>query len=52
LEPENIEKTPQIGSRVQESFICGIAKMNDIFLILLDMTRILAVVVSEAHSYI
>jgi len=40
LEPENIEKSPKVGSRWKTEFISGIGKSNDRFIIILDMERI------------
>jgi len=40
LEPENIEKSPKVGSRWKTEFISGIGKSNDKFIIILDMERI------------
>jgi len=40
LEPEQIEKTPKVGSRWKTEYILGIGKSSHHFIILLDMERI------------
>jgi len=40
LEPDQIEKSPKVGSRWKTEFILGIGKSNDKFIIILDMKRI------------
>ena len=40
LEPEQIEKAPNIGSRWKTEFIRGIGKRDEEFIILLDIDRI------------
>ena len=38
--PENIEPTPKIGTRLDTEFIEGIGKMNEKFIIILDIDKI------------
>lgn len=40
LEPEQIEAAPKIGSKLNTSFIKGIAKQNEEFIILLDIDQV------------
>ena len=40
IQPEQIETAPRLGSRIDTQFIQGIAKLNDNFVILLDIQAI------------
>ncbi|MBN2658292.1 MAG: purine-binding chemotaxis protein CheW [Spirochaetales bacterium] len=39
--PENIQEAPKVGIRIKESFIVGMAKKEDNFIIVLDIDKIL-----------
>lgn len=41
IKPENIQEAPNVGIRIKSSFIVGIAKKEDNFIILLDIDKIL-----------
>jgi purine-binding chemotaxis protein CheW len=41
LQPEEIEATPRIGTRLDTDFIQGIGKSNDRFLVILNIDKIL-----------
>ena len=41
LQPEDIEPTPKIGTRLDTDFIEGIGKSNERFLVILDIDKIL-----------
>ena len=41
LQPEDIEPTPRIGTRLDTDFIEGIGKSNDRFLVILNIDKIL-----------
>jgi len=40
LEPENIEAAPKIGTRLETEFIKGMGKLNNDFIIILDIEKI------------
>lgn len=40
LEPENIEPAPKIGTRLDTAFIKGMGKLNEEFVIVLDIEKI------------
>lgn len=40
LEPENIEPAPRIGMKLDTSFIMGMGKHGDTFIIILDIDRV------------
>ena len=40
MEPENIEPPPRIGTNVDSRFISGIGKMNEQFIIILDVDEV------------
>jgi purine-binding chemotaxis protein CheW len=40
LDPENIDPAPKIGTTIDTDYISGIGKINDDFLILLDLQKI------------
>jgi len=40
LEPENIEPAPKIGTKLDTDFIKGMGKLNDEFIIVLDIEKI------------
>ncbi len=40
LDPENIDPAPKIGTNINTDFISGIGKINEDFLILLDLQKI------------
>lgn len=40
LEPENIEPAPKIGTKLDTEFIKGMGKLNDEFVIILDIEKI------------
>ena len=52
--PEQIETAPRLGSRIDTQFIQGIAKMNDNFVILLDIQSIFSMdelsMLAEMHQ--
>lgn len=41
IDDEQIEPTPYMGTQVQSEFIQGMGKINDSFIIILDLTRVL-----------
>lgn len=43
MEPTQIEKPPKMGSRWRSEFIKGIGKINDLFIIILDIDRVFSV---------
>jgi purine-binding chemotaxis protein CheW len=40
LDPENIEPSPRIGTKINSQFIAGIGKQNEQFIIILDIDKI------------
>ncbi|MFO8065786.1 MAG: chemotaxis protein CheW [Spirochaetota bacterium] len=40
MEPENIEPPPRVGTSVESRFISGIGKMNEQFIIILDVDQV------------
>lgn len=41
--PENIEPAPRFGTHIRADFISGMGKVNDKFVIILDISRVLSV---------
>ena len=41
--PENIEPAPRFGTNIRADFISGMGKVNDKFVIILDISRVLSV---------
>ncbi|MBN1798167.1 MAG: chemotaxis protein CheW [Spirochaetales bacterium] len=55
IEPENIEATPHVGTHLNTEFILGIGKMDEQFVIILNIDKIfseeeITVVKSAAHT--
>jgi len=41
IQPDNIQEAPKVGIRIKDTFIVGMAKKEDTFIIILDIDKIL-----------
>ncbi|WP_304222392.1 chemotaxis protein CheW [Gracilinema caldarium] len=48
ISEKDIESQPQIGKNIQESFISGLAKVQDRFIILFSLEKILKAIMNES----